>query len=132
MKNALQKLKLAKSVQTLPLEDLLDNSVQPSNRTSPETLAPLIESIKRHGLVDPPYVADLGHGRFMKINGHRRCAAYASLGYTEIPCRVVRGVTQSEAEQLFAEIDSVTKPIRSSGSFEDRGGPGPGPSGAAS
>lgn len=68
-----------------------------------ETLA---KSIKRDGLTDIPLVRKLDDGAWQMISGHRRLSAYRLLSseddaFSRIPCRVIEGITDSQAITLL-------------------------------
>lgn len=68
-----------------------------------ETLA---KSIKRDGLTDIPLVRKLDDGTWQMISGHRRLSAYRLLAaeddaFSRIPCRVIEGITDSQAITLL-------------------------------
>jgi hypothetical protein len=50
---------------------------------------PLLQSIKRIGLVNPPLVVENRQGEMTIIIGYRRIQALKSLGWNKIPCKVL-------------------------------------------
>lgn len=79
------------------------NVVYSMEESSIQTLA---RSIKRDGLTDLPLVRKLDDGTWQMISGHRRLAAYRMLSETDgafakIPCRVIEGITDSQAVTLL-------------------------------
>ncbi|WP_216662614.1 ParB N-terminal domain-containing protein [Adlercreutzia sp. ZJ473] len=66
----------------------------------------LARSIERDGLTDIPLVRKLGDGSWQMISGHRRLEAYRLLAdsddrFAKIPCRVIEGITDSQAITLL-------------------------------
>lgn len=92
----------------LLLENLIDNPVQPPNRTTGADMEDLIADIREKGIVNPPYVALLG-SEYYKLDGHRRCAAWEKLGHRDVMCRVIRVSSMSEIETHFVTINRVVK-----------------------
>lgn len=71
-----------------------------------KSIKTLASSIKRDGLTDIPLVRKLDDGGWQMISGHRRLEAYRMLAdaddaFSKIPCRVVEGITDSQAVTLL-------------------------------
>ena len=69
-------------------------------------IAQLAKSIEEEGLTDLPLVRKLDDGGWQMVSGHRRKAAYALLAkedekYAQIPCRVIRGITDEQSVMLL-------------------------------
>jgi signal transduction histidine kinase len=64
----------------------------------PRPAGPFVESIKRHGVLQPILVETRG-GRYRLIAGRKRLAAAISAGLREVPCLVQR-VDEEQAGQL--------------------------------
>jgi len=94
----------------LRLDALQDNPVQPPNRTTGSDMKDLIADVRENGIVNPPYVAQIGD-EYVKIDGHRRAEAWKALGHTDIQCRVIKANSMTEAEAAFARINRVVKRI---------------------
>jgi hypothetical protein len=71
-------------------------------------LAPLIASIRAHGLLQPLLVR-VAEGRFELIGGTRRLAAAIAAGLTTVPC-LVHHVGRPEARALAAADNLYRKP----------------------
>lgn len=98
--------------ETIAVSELVTNNVQPPGRTKKGiALKRLRDSIVEHGVLSPPLVAKI-RGKYVLIDGHRRVAAWVSLGNTSITCTVLDACSVKEAEQLFAEIDGATKKLK--------------------
>lgn len=70
-------------------EDIHPNDLQPRHFFSEEEMFGLIESIKKHGILQPVIVKPLAHG-YMLIAGERRWRAARHLGLKEMPAIVRR------------------------------------------
>jgi ParB family transcriptional regulator, chromosome partitioning protein len=69
---------------TVKLNDLLPDPEQPRKYMDPTALAEMVESIKEHGIIQPPTFR-LGDGGLLYIvTGERRCAAARMAGLTEV------------------------------------------------
>lgn len=68
-------------------EDIHPNDLQPRHFFSEEEMQGLIESIKKHGILQPVIVKPLSHG-YMLIAGERRWRAARHLGLKEMPAIV--------------------------------------------
>jgi ParB family chromosome partitioning protein len=68
-------------------EDIHPNDLQPRHFFSEEEMLGLIESIKKHGILQPVIVKPLAHG-YMLIAGERRWRAARHLGLKEMPAIV--------------------------------------------
>ena len=71
-----------------------------------KSIANLARSIKKDGLTDIPLVRKLDDGSWQMISGHRRLEAFRMLAaeddvFSRIPCRVVEGITDSQAIVLL-------------------------------
>jgi ParB/RepB/Spo0J family partition protein len=71
---------------------------------------PLLDSIRRHGIVQPLLVQQR-NGRYRLIAGKRRLAAAITAGLRTIPCLVL-DVDDDEARQL-GEASNVSQPVAS-------------------
>ncbi len=69
---------------TVPLTSISANPRQPRQIFEPEALAELTASIKEVGLLQPPVVRALAHGKYELIMGERRLRASKEAGLTEI------------------------------------------------
>lgn len=71
-----------------------------------KSIKTLASSIKRDGLTDIPLVRKLDGGGWQMISGHRRLEAYRMLAdaddsFSKIPCRIIEGITDSQAITLL-------------------------------
>lgn len=86
----------------------------------PRPAAPFIESIKRHGVLQPILVQTRG-GRYRLIAGRKRLAAAISAGLREVPCLVQR-VDEEQAGQL---AEATNLPAQESAAAAQRPAPAP-------
>ncbi len=89
----------AMQLATLPLERLDAATANP--------VPALVDSIRRHGLVEPVLVQRRGE-RFRVLAGTRRVAAARAAGLREVPCLVWR-VDDSEADALAEAVRSTAR-----------------------
>lgn len=96
------------TVVPLPIDRLVPDPAQPRRDLGPEELEPLVESVRRRGLLLPlrvrPADAD---GRHVIVSGHRRHAAAVAIGMTHASCVVVDGPPDEAAvlaEQLAENL----------------------------
>lgn len=66
----------------------------------------LARSIKKDGLTDIPLVRKLDDGSWQMLSGHRRLEAYRILAaadesFSKMPCRIIEGITDSQALTLL-------------------------------
>jgi ParB family chromosome partitioning protein len=86
-------------VRALPIARILPNPAQPRRHFEREALLSLSESIRRHGILQPPVVRPLGGGHYELIAGERRLRAASLAGLEEIPC-LVRESKEEESAAL--------------------------------
>ncbi|MCX5830595.1 MAG: ParB/RepB/Spo0J family partition protein [Deltaproteobacteria bacterium] len=68
----------------IALSDLLPDSDQPRKYLDPAALTEMVESIKEHGIIQPPtFRIDAGGLKYI-VTGERRCTAARMAGLTEI------------------------------------------------
>jgi len=83
----------------VPLAAITPNRDQPRRTVHEEALAALADSIRRHGLMQPLVVRELGDGRFELIAGERRWRAASRAGLETIPV-VVRSADERDRLEL--------------------------------
>ncbi len=76
------------SIQSLPIERLKPNKVQPRARFDDAELAELAESIKSQGVVQPLVVTPRTDGDYTIVAGERRWRAAARAGLKEVPVAI--------------------------------------------
>ena len=91
----------------LPIGRIEPNPDQPRKTFSPESIAELSESIRRHGLIQPIVVEDIGEGRFRIVAGERRWRAADAAGLRDIPV-IVRSFTPERRLEI-ALIENVQR-----------------------
>lgn len=91
----------------LPLGRIEPNPDQPRKTFSPESIAELAESIRRHGLIQPIIVEFAGEGRYRIVAGERRWRAADTAGLREIPV-IVRNFSPERRLEI-ALIENVQR-----------------------
>lgn len=86
---------------SLPLSTIdVEDDFNPRTTADEERQSQLVESVRRHGIIQPLLVAPAGEGEgFQVVAGHRRLAAAAAVGLMEVPV-IVREPERGEAETL--------------------------------
>jgi len=86
---------------SLPLSAIdVEEGLNPRTSSDEERQAQLVESVRRHGILQPLLVAPAGEGEgFRVVAGHRRLAAAAAVGLMEVPA-IVREPRDGEAPAL--------------------------------
>lgn len=64
----------------IPLKNIVPDAEQPRKNFDPERMADLIGSIKKHGIISPLQVQDIGNGTYLLEDGERRFRAATELG----------------------------------------------------
>lgn len=93
-------------VERIPVGAIADHPANAAYSMDDTGIAQLARSIKEEGLTDLPLVRKLDDGSWQMMSGHRRKAAYALLAkddekYAQIPCRVIRGITDEQSVMLL-------------------------------
>src|SRR5690242_7179273 len=85
-------------VRRLALTEVAPAANQPRRRVDATTLAPLVESIKERGVLQPIIVRELRNGaaRYQIVAGERRWQAARLAGLNDIPA-IVRALSNEEA-----------------------------------
>ena len=77
-------MNIDKSIQEIPIEDIIPNRFQPRLAFNEEGITELSESIKQHGIIQPLVVRRLGD-KFEIIAGERRYKAATMAGLSKVP-----------------------------------------------
>lgn len=93
-------------VERIPVGEIADHPANAAYSMDDAGIAQLAGSIKEEGLTDLPLVRKLDDGSWQMVSGHRRKAAYALLAkedekYAQIPCRVIRDITDEQSVMLL-------------------------------
>ena len=86
----------------LPARSIRPNPSQPRKFFTPEALASLTDSIRRHGILQPLSVRRAG-AYYELIAGERRLRAAIAAGLTEIPCIVMQMTDQESGLTALVE-----------------------------
>lgn len=101
-------------------EDIQPNDLQPRDLFNEEEMRGLVESIRKHGILQPIIVRPLPHG-YMLIAGERRWRAAKQLGLKEIPA-IVRHTDGANILEI-ALIENIQRedlnPIEKAKGFEE-------------
>lgn len=101
-------------------EDIQPNDLQPRDLFNEEEMRGLVESVRKHGILQPVIVRPLPHG-YMLIAGERRWRAAKQLGLKEIPA-IVRHADGANILEI-ALIENIQRedlnPIEKAKGFED-------------
>lgn len=101
-------------------EDIQPNNLQPRDLFVEEEMQGLVESIRKHGILQPIIVRPLPHG-YMLIAGERRWRAAKQLGLKEIPA-IVRHTDGANILEI-ALIENIQRedlnPIEKAKGFEE-------------
>lgn len=76
------------------------------NRMTAAMYAKAVESIKLYGFVDPLTVRPIG-SFYEIIDGEHRFKAAVDLGYTELPCTIINGLTDAQAKKLTIVMNEL-------------------------
>ncbi|PWT88790.1 MAG: chromosome partitioning protein ParB [Acidobacteria bacterium] len=95
-----------KSLQEIPIDQVIPNKYQPRSNFDPEQLKELSQSIKSNGVVQPVIVRRAG-GSYQLIAGERRWRAAKLAGLKNIPA-VIRDVSEYKTLEL-ALIENIQR-----------------------
>src|SRR5512145_2396598 len=93
---------MADEVVQIPIDQLQPNPLQPRGSITPESLVDLVDSIKRHGILEPLVVAKTPAG-FQIIAGERRWRAAKLAGLKEVPVIIKETTPQGMLEMAIIE-----------------------------
>jgi ParB family chromosome partitioning protein len=92
-----------RTVKELDIEFINAGRFQPRTNFDKEKLAELTSSIKKHGVLSPILVRELGLNKFEVIAGERRLRASKQAGIETIPCLVDQKKDQDALESALIE-----------------------------
>src|SRR5262249_200531 len=94
-------------VQKLLISDIIPNKKQPRSTFDTQAHNELVDSVKRHGVLQPIIVVRSGDRKYRMVAGERRWRAASSANLTHIPA-IVRSL--QELEQLeIALIENIQR-----------------------
>ena len=107
-------------VERIPVGEIADHPANAAYSMDDAGIAQLARSIKEEGLTDLPLVRKLDDGGWQMVSGHRRKAAYALLAeedekYAQIPCRVIRDITDEQSVMLLHAANYFVRSMRHEG-----------------
>jgi ParB family chromosome partitioning protein len=91
----------------VPLDRITANPDQPRKHFDEEALRELADSIREHGVIEPPIVEDAGDGTWVLIAGERRVRAARLAGLETVPV-LVRVFTEAERMEV-ALIENIQR-----------------------
>lgn len=107
-------------VRTIDIDRIRENPNQPRERFHPERLADLVDSVRRHGVLQPLMVRARGDD-FELIAGERRLRAAREAGLREVPA-MVREVSDEQSLEL-ALVENLQRedlnPIEEAEGYQD-------------
>jgi ParB family chromosome partitioning protein len=92
-----------RTVQEVDLEKINAGRFQPRENFNEESLNELTESIKKHGVLSPILVRELGLNKYEVIAGERRLRASLKAGLETIPCLIDQKKDQDALESALIE-----------------------------
>lgn len=95
-------------VRLVPIDALIPNPDQPRKTFSQESLDELAESIRRHGLLQPLLVHEIGGGKYSIIAGERRYRAAQIAGIDQLPV-IVRTNTQDDQRLELSLVENIQR-----------------------
>lgn len=90
-------------MQTLPLQKIEPNPLQPRKKFDEQELALLADSIRAHGVIQPLTVRLMPSGYYQIIAGERRWRASRMAGLSEVPVSVIEADDQTAMELALIE-----------------------------
>jgi ParB family chromosome partitioning protein len=110
---------MADSVQFIATDQLQPNPLQPRGSIRPDTLEDLVQSIRKHGILEPLVVAQTPAGMQI-IAGERRWRAARIVGLIEVPTIIKQTTPQGMLEMAIVENvqRSDLNPIERAKAFE--------------
>lgn len=95
--------RLAGSVLTVPVTEIVRSPWQPRQSFDENALRELADSIKANGIIQPLVCRKLDDGRFELIGGERRLRAAGLAGLTHVPVILVEAEDRKAAELAIVE-----------------------------
>ena len=95
------------SIQELPLPGLVPYRDHPYKLYEGERKQDLVESIKRHGVIQPIIVRELRPGQYEILAGHNRAAAAKEAGLERIPAIVKPASISDEQAKAIVHITNL-------------------------
>lgn len=86
----------------IPIEDIQDFPDHPYRVVDDASMMELVESIQKHGLLQPALVRPLENGKYEMVSGHRRKRAIQIAGIAVLPCRIAE-LSRDEAAIMMVD-----------------------------
>ncbi|MCQ2420435.1 MAG: ParB/RepB/Spo0J family partition protein [Clostridia bacterium] len=90
-------------LQTLPLQKIEPNPLQPRKKFDEEELETLADSIRTHGVIQPLTVRLMPSGYYQIIAGERRWRASRMAGLSEVPVSIIEADDKTAMELALVE-----------------------------
>ena len=94
---------LQQPLQTLPLQKIEPNPLQPRKKFDEEELETLADSIRTHGVIQPLTVRLMPSGYYQIIAGERRWRASRMAGLSEVPVSIIEADDKTAMELALVE-----------------------------
>lgn len=78
-------------------------------RRNAGSVSELAESIRRHGMIEPVILRQMEDNRFQLLSGYRRFCAVQELGQSTITARVLEGVADQEAQEIYNDLHGIAE-----------------------
>jgi len=89
-------------MKVIKVDSIIPDSEQPRKLFEANKLSTLSASIKKHGIMTPLTLEDLGNSKYLIVDGERRFRCAKDLGLKEVPAIVVKQM--SETERLIQQF----------------------------
>ena len=83
--------------------EYISGAFSDDNITCTGLFAPLVESVRKYGIIQPLLIKKIDDNSYTIISGHKRFFAAKKLGLKTVPA-IVLDVTASEASELASEL----------------------------
>ncbi len=91
-----------KRIAMIPLSSIVADEVQPRRNFDAVKLKSLMDSIQKHGIIDPLLVQEISKGKYLLVNGERRYRASTQLKLKEVPA-IIEAPT-NEVDRLIRQF----------------------------
>lgn len=78
-------------------------------RRNAGSIAGLAASLKKLGMIEPVILRKTGENTFQILSGSRRFRAVLELGWDTVTARVLDGLTDEEAEEIYKDLHGITE-----------------------
>ena len=89
------------------ISEIVRNPNQPRRYFDPEAIAPLAESIRQYGVLNPLTVRRTANGGYELVAGERRLRAARVAGLTDVPCLLINA--DGEDSSVIALVENLQR-----------------------